>query len=311
MTDELKPRGILVQILVTGATGFIGRHLCESFWNAGHTVVVLSRTPERAMRRLKGIKSAYEWEPLAGRPPAAAFNGVDAVVHLAGENVFSRWTAGKKQNIYDSRVVGTRHLVDTVEQLPKKPHVLIAASAAGYYGDRGDSLLDETSGPGVGFLSHVSTAWEREAMRAEASGLRVVRLRSGLVLGNGGGLLRVLGMLFRLSLGGTLGTGDQWWSWIHIRDHSGLIQHAIAGDISGPLNATSPHPVRQRVFAETLGRTLRRPTSLTVPSFVLRILLGEMSNEALTSKRVTSIVARETGYSFEFTDLTNALKDLF
>lgn len=299
-----------MQILVTGATGFIGRHLCEFLWNAGHTVIVLSRSPEKAMNRLKGIKSAYEWHPIIGRPPTVAFNGVDVVIHLAGENVASRWTGGKKQRIYDSRVLGTRHLVDTLEQLSTKPPMLISASAVGYYGDRADSPLDETSGQGEGFLSNVSVAWEREAIRAEACGIRVARLRSGLVLGNGGGLLRVLRLVFGLGLGGTLGTGEQWWPWVHMRDHSRLILWAIDREISGAINVNSPSPARQHVFAQELGRALRRPVGLTVSSRALKVLLGEMSDEVLTSKRITPAVALRSGYSFEFTELGHAFADL-
>jgi uncharacterized protein (TIGR01777 family) len=233
---------------------------------------------------------------------------MDAVVHLAGETIAGRWTPEKKKRIYESRVQGTHRLVDAISTLDERPKVLISASAVGYYDDRGDDVLTEDAPPGGGFLSRVCRDWEREAQRAEELGLRVVRLRFGIVLGPGGGALQTMLPLFKLGLGGPLGSGRQWWSWVHRDDVVGLIELALKNEeLSGPANATAPNPIRQREFAKTLGRVLKRPAVLPAPAFALKLTLGEFANELLASTRAIPKRAQELGYRFEYAELEGAL----
>jgi hypothetical protein len=238
---------------------------------------------------------------------------MDAVVHLAGETIAGRWTPEKKRKIYDSRVLGTRNLVEGLTRLDaqEKPKVLVSASAVGYYGDRGDERLTEEAPPSEGFLSKVCQDWEREARRAEELGLRVVRLRFGIVLGPGGGALQTMLPLFKLGLGGPLGSGRQWWSWVHLDDVVGLITFALENEaFSGAVNATAPNPVRQREFARTLGRVLRRPAALPAPAFALRLALGEFAGELLASTQAIPQKAQEMGYRFKYPELEGALRQI-
>lgn len=299
-----------MKILITGATGYIGSHLCRVLSETGHTLTGLSRDPILAQRHLPALQQAFFWAPLDSPPPPAAFDGIDAVIHLVGESVAGRWTAAKKRAIRESRVLSTRHLVETIKRLNgNRPKALISASAIGYYGDRGEESLREDSSPGSDFLADVCRAWEEEASRAQDLGLRVVRLRTGIVLGPGGGALQAILPLFRLGLGGPLGSGRQWWSWVHREDVVGLIIHALQKELSGPLNATAPQPLRQREFARTLGRLLKRPAILPTPSVALKVALGGFSSELLSSKRVVSPKAQEAGYNFRFPELEAALRD--
>lgn len=298
-----------MKTLITGATGYIGSHLCRALSKAGHTLTGLSRDPISAQRHLPALQQVFSWNLLSAPPPLEAVEGVDAVIHLAGESVAGRWTAAKKQAIRDSRVLGTRYLVKGIEQCSTRPKTLISASAIGYYGDRGEESLTEDSPPGSDFLATVCQAWEEEASRAQGLGLHVVHLRTGIVLGPGGGALQAMLPLFKFGLGGPLGSGRQWWSWVHRDDVVGLIMHALEKELSDPLNATAPQPVRQREFARTLGRLLKRPTILPTPSLALKIALGGFSSELLSSKRVISQKAQEAGYNYRFTALEVALRD--
>lgn len=293
--------------LVTGATGLLGRRLVARLPDA----VVLSRDPAKATASSPSAK-AYAWSPEAGPPPAAALAEVEVVFHLAGEPLGDgRWTAEKKQRIRDSRVLGTRNLVAGLAGLERRPRVLVSASAVGYYGDRGDEELDEDSAAGRGFLAEVCAAWEREASAAEGLGMRVVRVRTGIVLSpEGGALAKLLGP-FRLGLGGKLGSGGQWMSWIHIDDLIGILLHASReATVLGPINAVGPRPVSNAELTRTLGRVLRRPARLPIPGFALRAALGEMSELVTTSQRVLPKVAQRTGYEFEHTELEAALTAL-
>jgi uncharacterized protein (TIGR01777 family) len=300
-----------MNILITGATGFVGRRLCEMLHQAGHTVRALSRDSVAAKQRVPLLKEVFPWNPLQELPPLQAFEGCDAVINLAGESIAGRWTAPKKQLIRDSRVLGTKNLVNALAQLSSRPKVLLSASAIGYYGDRGEETLTEDAAPGSDFLAQVCRDWENEALKAESLGMRVVRLRIGLVLGRGGGTLQALLPLFRVGLGGPLGSGRQWWSWIHRDDLCRLIVQILANEsISGPVNATAPQPVRQKEFAQVLGRVLRRPAFLPTPAFALKIALGEFADGILASQRALPRRAQEMGYRFQFEELEGALREI-
>jgi len=232
------------------------------------------------------------------------------VVHLAGVPVAQRWTSGAKKKIRASRVQGTHHLVTALSTLSGRPEALVCASAIGIYGDRGDEVLTEGSPIATGFLADVCHEWEQEADLAEALGIRVVKLRFGIALGRKGGALEKMLPPFRAFVGGKVGTGSQWMSWIHIADIVGLIRHAIEHPVSGVMNATAPNPVRNREFARELGAALHRPAIFPVPALALRVILGEMASVLLASQRVLPKAAESTGYCFEFPDLGGALRDL-
>jgi uncharacterized protein (TIGR01777 family) len=297
-------RGAAMRALVTGATGFIGRALLAEIAEP----VVLSRDPQRARAACLRAQVHY-WDPLTGLPPADAFAGVQAVFHLAGEPVGQgRWTAKEKQLIRDSRVVGTRHLVEAMAALDDRPRVLASASAIGFYGSRGDELLDESSSPGSDFLADVCQQWEAAAREAENYGVRVVCARFGIVLGDGGALAKML-LPFKLGLGGRLGTGHQWMSWIHVDDVVGILLHAAEHDaLRGPVNAVSAVPVTNREFTGTLASVLHRPAVLPVPALALRLAVGGFSEVLLGSQRVLPRAAEHTGYRFRYSSLVDALR---
>jgi uncharacterized protein (TIGR01777 family) len=284
-----------MNITVTGATGFIGRYLVKSLANDGHSVRALSRAA---------------WNIFAGEPPAESLTGADAVVHLAGAPVAQRWTRRAREEIRDGRVKGTHHLVTALSTLPQRPEVLVCASAIGIYGDRGDEVLTESSPVASGFLADVCRDWEREADLAESLGVRVVKLRIGIALGRKGGALEKMLPPFRAFVGGKLGPGSQWMSWIHIADIVGLIRYALDHPISGVVNATAPNPTRNSEFARTLGRALHRPAIFPVPALVLQVLLGQMADVLLASQRVLPKAAETAGYRFAFPELDAALRDL-
>jgi uncharacterized protein (TIGR01777 family) len=295
-----------MRALVTGATGFIGGRLLEKLTQPA----VLSRAPELALRRLGNKVGVHGWDPAAGPAPAQAFAGVDTVFHLAGEPVAEgRWTAAKKQRIRQSRVEGTRNLVAAIESLPERPKILVSASAVGFYGDRGDEMLEETSAPGQDFLAGVCREWEAEALRAASLGIRVVTARIGLVLGPSGGALARMLTPFKLGLGGRLSSGRQWMPWVHLDDLVGLLLHAAGNAaISGAMNAVGPAPVTNREFTETLATVLNRPAIFPVPAFAIRLMFGEVADVLLGSQRVLPKVAERTGYRFRYPMLPHALR---
>jgi uncharacterized protein (TIGR01777 family) len=234
----------------------------------------------------------------------------DVVIHLAGEPVAQRWTAEARQRIRESRVTGTRKLVEAMATLSRRPEALICASAIGYYGSRGDEILTESSAPGSGFLPEVCIAWEREAQAAEAFGMRVVRVRIGIVLDAGGGALQRMLPPFRMGAGGRLGSGRQWMSWIHLEDLAGLFHLAVESQVQGPLNGVAPYPVTNSDFTRELARALRRPAVFPVPGFALRLLFGEMADLLLGSQRVAPGAAEAAGFRFRFPQLAPALASL-
>ena len=294
-----------MQVLVTGATGFIGSHFVPFLAQRGHTVQRVTRRPSRP--------GDVAWNPARGEIDAAALQSPEAVVHLAGENIADdRWTEAKKQRIRDSRIKGTRLLSDTLAELPHPPRVLVSASAVGYYGHRGEEVLTEESGSGKGFLAAVCRQWEAATQPAVHAGIRTVCLRNGLVLRADGGVLHTLLPSFKLGLGGPVGSGRQYGSWIALPDLLHVILHCIETEtLAGPVNAVAPTPVTMQEFATTLGQVLNRPTRVTVPEFAAHLALGEMANElVLASARVVPARLSTNGYGFIHATLAVALRDL-
>ena len=299
-----------MQFLITGATGLLGSRLCHKLMGEGHSVTILSRSLDKGQRL--GV-ATYVWQPEKGLPPVQALEGVDVVIHLAGEHIAAgRWTEEQKRRIRDSRVLSTRNLVAGLQAANAKPKALICASAIGFYGDRGEENLTEDAPAGKGFLSEVCQEWEQEAGAAKAFGMRVVPVRIGVVLAKEGGALEQMLPIFKFGLGGSLGSGQQWFPWVHIEDVLGIFQHAIFNEaIAGPINAVAPGIVTNAGFTEALAATLHRPAIFFVPSFVLRLGLGEVADLLLSSTRVIPDVATATGYQFKFPLLRNALVNLF
>jgi hypothetical protein len=284
-----------MRITITGGSGLIGSRLVERLRARGDDVTVLSRSREP------------RWDPVAGPAPAEALEGRDAVVHLAGENLAQRWSADAKRRILQSRELGTRNLVASLPGTGVK--ALVSASAVGYYGPRGDERLDETDPPGSGFLAEVCVSWEREAQRAAELGLRVVTVRTGVVLDSSGGALAKMLPFFKLGVGGPVAGGDQYMAWIHVDDVVGLYLAAIDGEEwDGAVNASAPEPVTNAAFSKALGRALHRPAFAPVPALAVRALYGEMAEIVTEGQRVVPRRAQALGYEFAHPDLEEALR---
>ncbi|MGH2911733.1 MAG: TIGR01777 family oxidoreductase [Solirubrobacteraceae bacterium] len=299
-----------MRLTVTGATGLIGPRLVRSLQSRGDEVTVLSRNPTRAQATLPGVEAVH-WDPMSRGTPAEALRGRDAVIHLAGANIAQRWTKSAKRAIRESRVSGTRELVRGLASLAaeERPQTLVSSSGVGYYGAHGDEPIDEEAPPGIDFLAQTCVVWEEEARAAERLGVRVVRLRTGVVLDPGGGALGKMLPPFKLGLGGPVGSGRQYISWIHVDD---LVEIAIAavGDKQwhGAVNATAPEPQRNRDFSKALGKALRRPSLLPVPGVALRAMYGEMATIVTTGARVLPAQALVHGYEFHYPQLDAALR---
>lgn len=299
-----------MKIAVIGATGFVGSNLLDHLLsNGGWEIRILSRDAERARSSLPASITVHQWDP-CNALPGELLEGVEAVVNLAGENVADgRWSAQSKRLIRDSRVNTTTNLARCLASLEVKPRVLVNASAIGYYGPRDDKELTEDALPGDDFLAGVCQEWEEAGNEVEACGIRTVLLRIGIVLGKDGGALKKMLLPFRLGLGGPLGNGRQWMSWIANDDLAGLIIHAIQCDsIAGPLNGTAPEPVTNRDFSKALGRSLGRPAFMPMPGFALRLLVGEFADILLTGQRVVPHKALQSNYKFKFPRLQEALQ---
>ncbi len=296
-----------MKILITGSTGLIGAALAPLLSSRGNEVIRLVRPGSAS------DADGVHWDPRSGTIDAAALEGLDGVVHLAGENIAAgRWTATQKQQIRDSRVRGTSLLSASLARLARPPRVWVSASAIGYYGNRGDEVLREESPPGSGFLPEVCIAWEAATKTAEDRGIRVVHLRTGMVLSMAGGALAKMLPIFRMGAGGVIGNGRQYMSWIDLDDVIGAIHHALTTDcLRGPLNTVAPAPVTNREFTKALGRVLSRPTLFPLPAFAAQLALGEMANELLlASQRVEPTRLVASGYQFRFPDLEGALRHL-
>ena len=293
-----------MHILVSGANGLIGAALAPALESAGHRVTRLVRG------RARPGWGEVAWEPEAGRMPLPALENVDAVVHLAGESIVGRWTADKKRRIYDSRVGGTQVLCEALRQVVKPPKTFVCASAIGYYGNCGERLLLEESRAGNDFLARVCVDWEAAAAIAAERGIRVVSLRLGMVLSASGGALGQMLPPFRLGLGGVLGGGAQYMSWIALDDVVGAISHVLTTEsLHGAVNLVAPESVSNRDFTKTLGRVLRRPTRFAMPGFAARLLFGEMADALLlASTRVEPAKLNATGYTFRYPALEDALR---
>jgi uncharacterized protein (TIGR01777 family) len=306
-----------MRIVISGASGFVGRALVRSLGDDPATeVVTLVRPSSRGAgdARHAADPRTAPWDPDRGTLDPAVVAGASAVVHLAGENVAAgRWTPARKARILESRTRGTRLVAETMAGVPEPRPALVTASAIGVYGDRGDEILDEGSAAGDGFLADVVRAWEASADPARDAGARVAHLRFGVVLGRGGGALPRMETLFRFGLGGKLGSGRQWMSWVSLRDTVAAIRFAIdRPELSGPVNVTAPEPVRNDEFTRELARVLRRPAFLPAPAFALRLVLGEMAREMLLGgQRVRPARLEEAGFRFEHARLPDALADLF
>jgi uncharacterized protein len=278
-----------MKVVITGVSGFIGRAVAERLRASGHNVIAVS---------------------LRSTPNPDDFAGCQAVIHLAGEPVAQRWTTGARERILNSRIEGTRSLVAALRRQP--PAVLVSASAIGYYGSRGDEILTENSPAGSDFLAQVALGWEREARAAETSGVRVVTPRIGVVLGRGGGALAKMATPFRLGVGGRLGSGEQWMSWIALDDLVALVEFALMDTaLSGPVNAVAPNPVTNGDFTRELAATLHRPAIFPVPEFALKLLFGDMSQMLLGSQRVVPEAALRAGFRFRFKEAAEALRQIF
>jgi uncharacterized protein len=301
--------GGAVRVAVTGATGLIGTRIVRALQARGDEVTVLSRDALRAREAL-GDVDAHAWTPLDGPAPTAALSGRDGVIHLAGENIAQRWTDAARRRIHDTRELGTRNLVEGLRAADSRPRVLVSASGVNYYGPRGDEPVTEEAAPGDDFLARLCIAWERAALAASELGLRVVTVRTAIVLDRRAGALGKMLPFFRLGVGGPVAGGRQYLPWIHPNDIVGLYLAALSIDSwSGAINAAAPDPPTNREFSRALGRALRRPAIFPVPALAVRLLYGDMAEIVLVGQRIVPARALEHGYAFEHTELEPALRD--
>jgi uncharacterized protein len=300
-----------LRVLVTGASGTIGQALCDALFARGDDVVGLTRDPSRA-REANPRVEWRKWDPTLERPDPAAFEGVDGVVHLLGERIDQRWTDEAKERIMESRRQGTHNLVQTIAALGSPPKVLVSQSAVGYYGDRGNEVVDESEGPGSTFDSEVVKVWEAAAHELDRSDVRLAIVRTGQVLSTQGGMLKEMLPPFKLGVGGPLAGGGQYLAWIHIEDEIGILLWALDDEkVSGVVNAASPNPATNKEFSKALGRALNRPAVMPVPGLVLDAKFGKEFGRVLRGgARVVPKRTEELGYQFSYPDLDKALRDL-
>jgi uncharacterized protein (TIGR01777 family) len=300
-----------VKVLVTGASGMIGSALCDALLTRGDSVVGLTRDPRRA-RSTNPSVVWHAWQANLERPPAEAFEGVDGVVNLIGERIDQRWSDEAKRRIVESRRIATHNLVQGIAGLENRPKALVSQAAIGYYGDRGEAIVDESAAPGSGFDAEVVQEWEKAAHEVENSGVRLVVVRTGHVLDPRGGMLERMLPPFKLGVGGPLAGGDQYMSWIHIDDEVGILLWALDNDkVTGTVNATAPNPVTNRELSKALGRALGRPAVVPVPGLTLDLMFGREFGAVLRGgQRVMPRRALDLGYRFRFTQIDAALDDL-
>jgi uncharacterized protein (TIGR01777 family) len=300
------------RIIITGATGLIGKKLTNALIDRGDEVIVFSRDAEKAKSIFPKAIDCVEWNYKKPEQWKSKLENSDAVIHLAGINLFAkRWNNDFKKTVLESRKLSTNNLVEAIKSVGKKPEVFISASGIGYYGDCGEAVLDETSPKGNDFLADVCDVWESEAQKIGDYGIRNIQIRTGLVLSPEDGVLKQMLLPFKLFIGGPLGNGRQWWSWLHIDDIVGIYLYALDNSrLQGPLNAASPNPLRMKEFANALGKVLKRPSLFPVPKFVLKIVIGETTEVVTASQRVDVKKIFESGYRFKFDNLEDALRDL-
>ena len=303
-----------MRILVSGSTGFLGTALVETLEGQGHSIARLVR-PGTSQKSAAGVRAeSVSWDPVAGQFDAAGAEGADALIHLAGASIAGgRWNASRKNLLRTSRIDATRHLIGALAKLQRPPRVIVAASAIGYYGNRGDETLTEASAPGNDFLAGACREWEAEAARGAEFGARVVSLRFGIILAAHGGALPRMAMPFKFGAGGRLGDGRQWMSWLTLRETISIIQFALAtSGLTGPVNAVAPNPVRNSEFTSILAKTLHRPALFPAPAFALRLALGEMADALLlVSQKVMPSKLADSGYPFLQPNLAGALAEVF
>jgi uncharacterized protein len=300
-----------MRVLVTGASGRIGKALCDELLARGDEVVGLTRDPDKA-RAAQSQIIWHAWEPTLERPADAAFEGVDGVINLVGEKINQRWTDEAKRKIMDSRKVATHNLVGAIEGLATKPKVLVSQSAVGYYGNRGDETLDESSAPGQSFDASVCVEWEKAAHEVEAAGVRLAIVRTGQVMETGGGILGELLLPFKLGVGGPLAGGRQWVPWIHLSDEVGILLWALDTEsVSGVVNGTAPNPVTNKEWSKALGRALHRPAVLPIPGLAVEVKFGkEFGKVAQGGQKVLPKRTEELGYAFKYPEIDGALRNL-
>jgi uncharacterized protein (TIGR01777 family) len=293
-----------LKILISGSSGLVGSALVSALRAAGHDV-------KRLVRGNVTAPDQISWNPAEALAPESV-SGFDAVIHLAGESIATRWTEAKKRRIVDSRVPPTQHVAAALSNARQRPRTFICASAIGYYGDRGDEILSEDSPSGEGFSAELCSQWEAAAQSLTNAGIRAVQIRTGIVLSSAGGALRKMLPPFRMGVGGNLGNGRQWMSWIDVRDEVGAIQHLLTADsVSGPVNLVSPNPVRNAEFTKTLASVLHRPAVFPMPAFAARLAFGQMADELLlASQRVQPAKLASSGYRFQHPDLRIALASI-
>lgn len=299
-----------MRVLVTGATGFIGKRVVNYLLNSGDEVVVLTRNVAEARNKLGEKCHYYEWKETTGTlPPEEAFRGVEGIINLMGEGIAEkRWSEEQKKKIYDSRIMSTGNLIKRIEGLQERPQVFVSASAIGIYGDRGEEEISEESSPAHDFLAKVCIDWEAVANKAKELGLRVVLVRTGVVLGPNGGALKKMLPAFKFGAGGVIGDGHQYMSWIHVDDLAQMYVTCLKNpEVQGAVNGTAPHPVSNKEFTKTLGKTLHRPTIAAVPAFVLKLIFGEMSKVLLAGAKVIPRKIREKNFNFQYPTLDRAL----
>lgn len=299
-----------MKVVVTGATGFVGKVIVKKLLEAGDEVIVLTRNVAKAAIVLGSSCKYFQWENTNELPPKEAFEGADGVINLMGETISERWTDERKKSIYDSRIIGTRNLVAGISAGSNKPKVLVSTSAIGIYGDRGSEEINESSTLANDFLGKLCQEWEGEANKASEAGLRVVTIRVGIVLGKGGGALAKMLPIFKLGGGGPLGSGEQYMSWIHIEDLASMYLEALKNNsIQGPVNGTALYPTKNLDFTKALGKTLHRPTFLPAPAFALKFVFGEMSQILLGGQKVLPKKLSEAKFRYRYPTLEIALKD--
>lgn len=304
-------KGEKMKVLVTGATGFVGKRVVNQLLEGGDEVVVLTRNVPKAALTLGSKCKYFQWLDTTTPPAAEAFHGVDGIIHLMGEGIADKkWDDNQKRKIFESRIKSTKNLLETVKGLTDKPKVLVSTSAVGIYGSRQNEDITETSSLGNDFLANVCKDWEREANKATDQGIRVVIIRTGVVLGRNGGALKKMLPIFKLGAGGPVGTGKQYMSWIHIDDLAAMYLEALKNPaIKGPLNGTAPYPVTSAEFAKVLGKTLKRPAFAPAPAFALKLVFGEMSVVLLEGQKVLPLKFKEVKFRYRYPTLEMALKE--